>query len=322
MYSTPFARMLVNNNATEAEKLQRWLDYDGIEPIVDEKALNTKAFLDIGHGTNSCGVVKTGQIRALLPQFVRNSSQISYVVVFQESAQSQWLVMPFAPLAATVPATDDELRTDMDVLGVRVIQVWNKFELPAIVLSQSFQMGELSGTCMKMVENLYDHLEHEKSLCETVSQRLGAIIDDGYECIDPRFRYREKCREQFSPVRELAQIVRAWKVCSPKNSRMELNRLSAADNKPPETYLWRLSYRDKHYTFRLIYSYDRGLCDGTLCREDGTVAKDIEGLFVVVNMKQDLVAIEDGRCSFPMEFVRSGFCVVDDAFHEVGLKEV
>lgn len=294
------AQMLVHGDPCEARKLQAWLQDDDGQSLEDMPACDSMpAFLEFetAHRGDDFGVpVKACQIRVLAHQFVRDGSQIPYVAVLGCSGGRQWKVAPFAPQGYSVPALREEIRTDMETLGVRVLQLWNTLDLPDPILRQSYLVGELTDSFRARVEVLQDCIDLRKPLPNDLEPLVGAVYYNENELFDPRCSYHLKSRAQFEPVRELVESL-SW---SPGG----VSAWAAAQEEPlpEEVRIFDIVGHDK-CPLRLVVRLNPG--DGkvmiSVVNASYDTVEELDGFSLIDFAGESLGEISHGRYDFSAE---------------------
>lgn len=290
------AQMLVHGDPCEARKLQAWLQDDDGQSLEDMPACDSMpAFLEFetAHRGDDFGVpVKACQIRVLAHQFVRDGSQIPYVAVLGCSGGRQWKVAPFAPQGYSVPALREEIRTDMETLGVRVLQLWNTFDLPEPVLRQSYLVGELTDSFRARMEVLLDCIDSKKPCPDDLEPLVGAVYFDEHGLFDPRYSYFLKSRARFDPVRELVESL-TW---TPGKS----SAWAAAQEGPPEEVriFDIVGYDGCPLRLVMRLNSEDGKVMATVVNASYDTVDDLDGFSLVDFAETPLGRISHGRCDF------------------------
>jgi hypothetical protein len=71
------------------------------------------------------------------------------------------------------------------------------------------------------------------------------------------------------------------------------------------------------YELIVSASRQRGLIDCAVCNSNGELARELHGLFIILGEEGERIEVKNGRCNFPLEFARNGFCLSDALGHEI-----
>lgn len=143
------------------------------------------------------GNVSVGDIRILSKQFTSEPDVIPYVAVLEEWEKGMWLIVPFSHYAT--PATPGEMSTDIDMRGLRVLQVWNGRTVQDDILKKSFLFDRLSDKVREDALALFRHEMGGVDLPTSFSAQRGVpIVNEA----DPRREYLKECIERLNPLSE------------------------------------------------------------------------------------------------------------------------
>lgn len=145
--------------------------------------------------------IKEGQIRILSKRFTDDPDVVPYVVVLERWNESMWLVAPFSQYGT--PATPGEMKTGIDMHGLRVVQAWNARTVQPCLLEKSWLCREIGDALRKQALVLFRHEFGGKELPADFSAERGSPII--FEA-DPRCDYQA---ESIARLRPLSTAVKA-----------------------------------------------------------------------------------------------------------------
>lgn len=145
--------------------------------------------------------IKEGQIRILSKRFTDDPDVIPYVVVLERWNKDMWLVAPFSQYGT--PATPGEMKTGLDIYGLRVLQAWNARTVQPCLLEKSWLCREVGDALRKQALALFRHEFGGKELPADFSAERGSPII--FEA-DPRCDFQA---ESIARLRPLSTAVKA-----------------------------------------------------------------------------------------------------------------
>lgn len=175
------------------ERLARWLrEWDisrqidnGLScaaDIVCSDVINTSILYDGKDSDIACG-----QIRLFFPRMLMAGSRPLYFVVIQADDQDTCLIAPFGRFAE--PCFPDEYLTGRGTPCLRVLCLWNRQELPAKLVENSWVADTLSFGEIQDMRSVIDHSDAAAALPSHLTSSLGPPC---WHPADPRKEYMAK----------------------------------------------------------------------------------------------------------------------------------
>lgn len=179
---------------------------DSVFQVTEDDNLPQQDESKLGLVKDACDAsIIVGQIRILSSELVCSGSNGAppYVIILSKWSDEQFLVAHFSPFS--VPATETEMITGLNCIGLRVLQAWNIRNIPACLLKKSW-----------LVKNADEEfLERSKALCHSVftgdtlpdgfpSEKLGDRITEPNKLIE---KYQKSEIERYQP---LSDMIHSW----------------------------------------------------------------------------------------------------------------
>lgn len=148
-----------------------------------------------------------GQIRCIKKDMTTYHQQMSFLLVLSKWNDQYWLVAPFSPYST--PATTGEISTGIDFHAYKVIQAWNAFVVPDILLlTKTSFFRNVDEQVRKDASILYFQKLEGTELPGELKDRIGPRINSE---IDPRIQYIYAEQEQIKPLQTaIAQAMDFW----------------------------------------------------------------------------------------------------------------
>jgi hypothetical protein len=125
---------------------------------------------------------------------------------------------------------------------------------------------------------------------------------------------QKKMYDWFSKARK----IRFWEV---EDSADDEIKVAAACAEETQSSYYLFEHESNKYELIVSVSKRRGLVDCIVCNSEGGLAKALSDLTIVFGEAKETVDLKEGRCNFPLEFAKEGFCLADKRGNEIRMTE-
>ena len=243
-----------------------------------------------------------GQIRCIKKDMTTYHQQISFLLVLSKWNDQYWLVAPFSPYST--PATTGEISTGIDFHAYKVVQAWNAFVVPDILLlTKTSFFRKIDDKVCKDAKALFFQKLENTELPDELKDRIGPRINSE---IDPRIQYIYAEQAQIKPLQTaIAQAMDFWDEL-PEADLLDMKQ--ANDEEPPS-----MSFAiSGHAETIKISDIGNGNLDVQVFTAENSLCRNKFNMWYILNDNGFVLGnIIKGRCRISKADLENAVCLAD-----------